>query len=331
MNSFCLTILVCSKQIGRALIYKKRQFCKQPNWTGNMTQCWVKYVGHTNRINPHATLLQWQGKLWQVVHVNIHHTKISVDLHSQHLSCLNVTTQNLQIYHPMTPTVQTTSVIKNCTVTSGNNKWNFHTWNTAMKTCEPVNLRLKFHKLQNNFLPYLSILSVVYHSEWCLGVNVNGSRYITSTSICVCVCVCVSVIAGKWTGLKLSLCGLSQLRISATYSMKKCLTSMMSTSIALEKTTNVFLAACKSVKSVAYEKHEISLLQTMLRRLAVATWSSCTLTLMVSPRMLLNTLSSSPKMWFAMAGNCDTYITQETTRNYRILRTTVFVVHQSII
>ena len=119
MNIFCLTILMCGEQIGRVLIYKKRQFCNQPNWIGNIMQCWVKYVGHTNRINPHATLLQWQGQLWQVVCVNFLHTKVSVDLHSQHLSCLNVTTQNLQIYHPMTPILQTSSVTKNCTVTSG--------------------------------------------------------------------------------------------------------------------------------------------------------------------------------------------------------------------
>ena len=108
-------------------------------------------------------------------------------------------------YHPMTPILQTTSVIKNCTVTSGNNEWNFHSLNTVMQTCKPVKLRLKLHKLQNNFLSSWSTLSVVHYNEWCLGVNVNGSRYITST--CVCVCVCVR--AGKWTGLKLSLCGLS--------------------------------------------------------------------------------------------------------------------------
>ena len=89
----------------------------------------------------------------------------------------------------MTPILQTTSVIKNCIVTSRNNQWSFHPWNTIMKTCKPVKLRLKLHKLQNNFLPSWSILSVVYHSEWCLGVNVNGSRYITSTCVCVCVCM----------------------------------------------------------------------------------------------------------------------------------------------
>jgi len=52
---------------------------------------------------------------------------------------------------------------------------------------------------------------------------------------------------------------------------EEMLIGMMSTSIALEKTTNVLLAACKCVELVVYEKHEISLLQTMLRRLAVAT------------------------------------------------------------
>lgn len=145
MNGLCLTILMCRELIGRVLIYKKRQFCNQPHWNGNMTQRWVKYVGHTNRINPHATLLQWQGKLWQVVHVNFLHTKISVDLHSQHLSCLHVTTQNLQIYHPMTPILQTTSVIKNCTVTSRNNQWSFHPWNTIMKICKPVKLNSKLN------------------------------------------------------------------------------------------------------------------------------------------------------------------------------------------
>jgi hypothetical protein len=35
-----------------------------------------------------------------------------VDLHSQHLSCLSVTTQNLQIHHPMTPILQTWSLKK---------------------------------------------------------------------------------------------------------------------------------------------------------------------------------------------------------------------------
>jgi hypothetical protein len=50
------------------------------------------------------------------------------------------------------------------------------------------------------------------------------------------------------------------------------------------------------MKKLGKEKHEITLLQTMLRRVAVAAWSACTSTVMVSPRTLLNVLLSSPKM-----------------------------------